>query len=543
MKSKKKSQTKLIASPGGKKNITLSYKEAFQLYKKEPNNPDLARALGVDAFQRNEFESAVTFFERVIELGRTDRESQKHLAIALVNTGRAPEAYERLLQLYQEDEHSNDVLNALVNVCGLLKKTEEAYKFSMEYIQKYPTHYLAYISLGNVLFENRRFKEALIAYETARDLGANNSAVDQNIASSLHYLGRSDEALERYEAATKKFPDSPALKFLMAYPLLERDEFGKGWDAYEYGFLANGQGRTPVRKFAAPRWEGAALAPTDSLLVWGEQGLGDQIMFTSCLPDLVEDTKARVILEISPRLVTLYQRSFPSIQVRSPTGEIRNGVPYNNDPVTAEIPIGSLPRLYRRSYEAFGKTKRKYLTAHPELVRLYGQRFVQSPEFLRVGLCWRSGLVTSLRSIHYVTLQQMLPILKVPNVVLVNLQYGDCSEEVNLVQNKYDVMINNWPDVDLKNDQESVAAIITNLDLVISAGTAVAQLAGAVGTPAWVFAGKSWTQFGRGSGFDPWHPASQRFQLDDDTTSEILFGAMAAKLSSVQKNRALVGAV
>lgn len=87
MKSKQKSQSKLISSPGPKKNITLSYKKAFKLYQKDPNNADLARALGVDAFQRNEFESAVTFFERVIELGRTDRESQKHLAIALVNTG------------------------------------------------------------------------------------------------------------------------------------------------------------------------------------------------------------------------------------------------------------------------------------------------------------------------------------------------------------------------------------------------------------------------------------------------------------------------
>ncbi|MDA0868115.1 MAG: tetratricopeptide repeat protein [Proteobacteria bacterium] len=523
---------------------TLSLPQALAMYKKEPGNHELARALGVAAFHAGEYEQAVEYFEAVTKAGMSDFRSRKHLAVSLVNTSRLPEAHESLLSLHGENPNDKDVLNALVNVSALMKDSDAAYRYAMEYIQKFPTDYLSYLSLGNILFENKMFKEAIIAYETANDLGANVAAVDQNIASCLFFLGQDQEALEKYRVARVKHPNSDHVKFLMAYPLLESDQFEEGWKMYEYGFLPGKQGRAPLRIFEnAPRWKGAKLNPSQHLLVWGEQGLGDQIMFGSCLPDLRADQTCSITLEIAPRLVGLYARSFPGITVRAPGGLIKDGKIYNDERYDGHIPIGSLPSIYRPDYSSFKKSKAQYLRADPKLVQGYSNRFLKGSDLLKVGLCWRSGLVTSLRAMHYSTLSMMRSLLDVSGIVFVNLQYGDCADEIMKVQNQTEIAINNWPDVDLKNDQESVAAIISNLDLVISAPTAVAQLAGALGVETWVFsAGKTWTDFGRKSSRDAWHPHTKKYRQNDGEDLGKLFERMALDLQAKQKDRAVSGA-
>lgn len=114
-----------------------------------------------------------------------------------------------------------------------------------------------------------------------------------------------------------------------------------------------------------------------------------------------------------------------------------------------------------------------------------------------VGICWRSGKVDARRIRNYLSLADFADILTSPNITVVNLQYGDCETEIQAAEAALGINIVRWQDVDLKDDQESLAALINKMDVVISAGTAVAQMTLAVGTPLVMFGPRGWTWFGQ----------------------------------------------
>ena len=124
----------------------------------------------------------------------------------------------------------------------------------------------------------------------------------------------------------------------------------------------------------------------------------------------------------------------------------------------------------------------------------------------KVGICWRSMLNKEARAKFYSDLNQWGPILKTPGVQFINLQYDRCETELSEAQDLFGTHVAVWNDMDLRNDQEGVAALIASLDLVISAGTAVAEMAGALGVPGWVLArnASDWTCFGQN--YNPWNP-------------------------------------
>jgi hypothetical protein len=125
---------------------------------------------------------------------------------------------------------------------------------------------------------------------------------------------------------------------------------------------------------------------------------------------------------------------------------------------------------------------------------------------LKVGLCWRSGARHGERSRYYPDLADWRPILAVPETTFVNLQYDDCQAELTAIEAASGVAIRRWSGIDLKNDLESVAALMWHLDVVITAPTAVCSLAGALGTETWQLdPGTDWTAFGEER--SPWFPS------------------------------------
>jgi hypothetical protein len=191
------------------------------------------------------------------------------------------------------------------------------------------------------------------------------------------------------------------------------------------------------------------------------------------------------------------------------------------------IPVGSLMRLFRNQIEQF-KNVPAYIKVDPTLDEKFKQCLSKFKPKKLVGICWRSGKLSEDRNLNYAPLSAWESIFSVQGIQFVNLQYGDCLHELQQAEEFFGINILNWNDVDLKDDQESVAAIINNLDCVISAGTAVAQLTGAVGTHLKLFTPRSWTLLGEDE--YPWASNVEAYISDVDEAVDRLFPEIAKSL-------------
>ena len=245
-----------------------------------------------------------------------------------------------------------------------------------------------------------------------------------------------------------------------------------------------------------------------TILVTTEQGVGDELLFASCLPDLVARA-GHVVWACDPRLVSLFARALPAATVRGmgqPDFRWLEHVP----PPDVHVPVGSLPRYLRPTLASF-PPQAGYLRPDPARRAQYQQRLATLEPGLKVGIAWRS-LRTRSDVAHYPTLDQWHALFQVPGVHWINLQYDQPEEELAAVQHQWGVTIHTEADLDLMSDLDGVAALIMALDLVIAPEMTVAALAGSLGQVVWrlTSAGGSWTSLGTDR--CPWFPSMRVVQ-------------------------------
>jgi hypothetical protein len=243
---------------------------------------------------------------------------------------------------------------------------------------------------------------------------------------------------------------------------------------------------------------------------------------------------ARCVVECDLRLVKLLERSFAGAVV----------VPYCTPPhprlqqadIDFQIPVGSLARWLRPSLASFPK-KSGYLVPDAVKVSRWRERLGVLGEGLKVGICWRSGLARGSRSIYYSQLNQWGPILTLPDIHFINLQYGECGEELREAEGLFGTRLHIWKDMDLKNDQDGLAALMAALDLVISACTAVDSMAGAVGVPTWVLTRGTGDWWSLGTDGCPWNASVRPFACGAMAPWEPVIEAMASELCQLKSGR------
>jgi hypothetical protein len=257
---------------------------------------------------------------------------------------------------------------------------------------------------------------------------------------------------------------------------LLRGELGQGWDEYE--------GRLQVELDAQPiqahRWDGTPLAGR-SILLLSEQGIGDQVMFASCLPDLLKGG-GQSYVECDVRLVPLLMRSFPQI-----TAIAKTIAPDALPPIDAcDIVeyMGSLPRFLRRRVEDFPRANR-YLRPDPDLAAKWRSQFARLGGALKVGISWHGGRDTETRRRRSIPLELWEPIFKVPGVRFVNLQYGAAAADAAEARRRFGISLDDGTDCDPLLDLDGFVAKIAAVDLVLSVDNSTVHLAAAIGTPVW----------------------------------------------------------
>lgn len=361
--------------------------------------------------------------------------------------------------------------------------------------------------LGNTLSDAGALEEALAHFAAAARLAPDDTMALSNLAVVHQRMGRFADADALYRRALTQEPDEPVTRFNRSFALLGLGDLAAGWVEQDEGFAAGLRG--PDRRFAVPRWDGSDLGDR-TLFVWREQGVGDELRFASCYPDVIARA-GHVILEAEPRLAPLFARSFPAATVvaSDPAAERRGSEPaVETTPpgVDIECPAGSLPRFLRRSLTDFPDHD-GYLRAHPSAVAAFRERLAGLSAGPAVGICWRSMRLESARLRHYTALEEWDPVLRVPDVTFVNLQYGEkqvLEAELGGVRDRTGAQVHRL--VDETGDLDGVAALLCALDLVVSVNTSVAAMAGGLGRPV-VMLGVAEDPMRFGTDRYPWFPS------------------------------------
>nr|WP_211113337.1 tetratricopeptide repeat protein [Azospirillum endophyticum] len=497
--------------------------------------PDYAKAwynLGNSHVARRRYADAATALDRAVRLAPGMVEAHNNLGDALAMTGRLDEAIaqHRLVTRHRPDDataHYN--LGTVLQQKGALESAEIAYR---QALKRNPRHGAALNNLGSVLKRLGRPNQAELCHRQALDLHPDFVEARYNLGNALQAQGRFEEAAACFEEALAQQPDLATATYNLSLLALLHGDLPRGWAGYERRFAAGEV--LPNRRFSIPRWSGQLLRGK-RLLVWREQGVGDEILFASCYPDVVAWAGGPVTLECDPRLVTLFRRSFPKAEVRaeSCTGDAFGDVPRESfvpPDCDVQVPAGDLPGLLRGSLPEFD-AQGPWLLPDPALVELWRERLAGLGSGLRVGIGWRSQLMTAERKAAYVSLEQWGPLFALPGIVFVTLQYGDCEAELRAAEERFGVTIHRWADLNLKDDFDGAAALTANLDLVISPAMSAGELAGALGVPVWRFGSRDWTQLG--TGVRPWFPAMRLFQPNPGEGLEATLASMAKALRAM----------
>ncbi|MGC2271746.1 MAG: tetratricopeptide repeat protein, partial [Candidatus Sulfotelmatobacter sp.] len=366
------------------------------------------------------------------------------------------------------------------------------------------------ITWGTPLESEGKLEEALACYEQVLAVQPAYARAHYSIGCALHSLGNLDEALVRYRMARALQPDLAQAGFSEALVQLLQGDFAAGWPNFEWRWQTEDHD-TPMRAYAQPLWAGEKLA-SGRVLIWGEQGIGDEIMFAGLIPDVVR-TGNRCVLDCDTRLKPLFARSFPEVEV---VGGHQLSMDSEGDPeldIAAHLPSGSLPGLFRKTHAAFAATASPYLVADPVARQRFRARYagVDAGQRRLAGLAWQTNNRKTGRC-RSIDLSWFAPLLARTDIRWVSLQYGDHDAlEKRAEAAGAPIVIDR--SVDQFADIDAFAAQVAAMDLVLTIDNSTAHLAGALGIPTWVLLPFApdwrWLQAREDS---PWYPTLRLFR-------------------------------
>lgn len=431
------------------------------------------------------------------------------------------------------------LLSLTGRIAHMLGRLQHARSYYEKALELEPTRIEALVGLGQVLRDLDMHEDALKPLQTAVAIEENPTTLTQlafaqvnaclyedalatcarvdeaypNLSPFLNasravchaYLGHFDKALEYLDQAQRIEATNPSFATFKGMIHLLHEEYAEGWEGYRYRILNDAQ---HMRLLPYPVWHGEDLTDK-TILVLAEQGLGDQVMFASCLPDLLAMRPKQVVLEANVRVAKTLARSFPTIKVFSSGQQGFDWLPKELQP-DFYVPIADLPRHFRRDKEAFPEHD-GYLVADPERVAHWKARLDAVSDKPKIGFSWRGGVQTTRRAVRSLKLETMANLLSDPRFLFVNLQYGPVQEELASFSATHGLQVVDWPEG--ISDLDEFAALISALDLIITVCNTTVHFAGALGRPCWVLTPyiPEW-RYGIDSPRMRWYPSTRMFR-------------------------------
>jgi tetratricopeptide (TPR) repeat protein len=495
--------------------------------------------LGIARDKAGDLTSALKCYEAAIQLLPDQDDLANDLGRLAFRLGMKPLAEALFAKFLAAKPDSADAANNLACALRDQFRHAEAIEVLRRAIQANPTEAMLWNTLGTVLSEQGEFETAITFFTEALRCDEGLFRARYNRGNARLSLADFDGALEDYDRSLQEvqLPEERAMMLLARSTLLlNLGRIGEGWDAYEARF---DPAFSDLTQFVIdrPRWDPADDLAGRSLLVFGEQGLGDEVLFANLLPDVIEalGPGGRLILAVETRLAPLFQRSFPEAVVGAHlTAKVDlktfRAAPFVTAPEEVDLwtPFGSLLRRFRRSVEAY-PDRRAFLQANPERVAYWRQTLAGLGPEPKVGLVWKSLKIDTARARFYSPFDAWAPVLKTPGVRFVNLQYGDCADEIAQARSQLGVDIFDPPAINLKDDLDEVAALSCALDLVLGPANATSNIAAACGVESWLISTPgAWPKLG--TDWYPWYPAMRVFDPPGYNQWEPVMAEVASEL-------------
>ena len=402
----------------------------------------------------------------------------------LWEAGRVDEAWDIVRPLMVEHPHHPDLLQMAGVIYEKSGNMPVAYHMFRRGVEVDPHEANSWVNLGRVAEELWRTEEAEKAYERAMKLVKRPETLRillGNLAALCIDNARYSEAEKWSRQALEKFPDFDLAKSNLGFAQLAQRNWAEGWKNYRHCI-----GTTSRTKFVykgEPEWDGAM---GKTVVLYGEQGLGDEISFASMVPDAIRDCK-KVIIDCDLRLAGLFARSFPEATVygtrQNKSHDCSMWNPADRD-FDCSLPIGQIGEYYRTSEASFPGTP--YLVPDPDRVTMWKALFAEKKKPV-IGIAWNGGIPKTGQRFKKWTLEQMLPVFRSIDAHWVSLEYKPAGVEIDAFRKKHpDIDLKEYPHATLTSDYDNTAAMVKALDMIFCTQTAVAHLGGAMGVPTMV---------------------------------------------------------
>lgn len=499
-------------------------RHAFQAKKTNLQQAISLNELAVDRLNDGHIGEAKKILRQALEHDPELAPAICNLGIILASEGSLAAAVDRFnLALFLDPKLANARLN-LGLALKELEQYDEATKHLSSLLESNPDLVGTYNALAGIARERGDPYHARTLVTHGLSLAPNDPDLHCLSGLILYDMGNYEPAAEAYRKALSLDPNHAEAELGLAFIDLLAGDFKDGWVKYEARRHAI---QSTERGFRFPEWDGSPLA-NKTILIYGEQGLGDEIMFASCYGQVIAQA-SNCVIDCEPRLAALFARSFPSARIYGTPHNVRPDWLEAEPNIHCQIPAGSLPSYFRNQLADF-PFHTGYLKPAQDKVAKWKARLNDLGPGLKIGISWRGGLGKTRRTIRTMPPSAWLPILRTPHAQFVSLQYdemrGECSQLTDLAA----VPIQHWPQAIA--DYDETAALVGALDLVITVCTAVAHLSGALGRPTWVLvpSAPEW-RYLKADEQMPWYPAAQLFRQSVRDDWEEVSQQVAEKLA------------
>ena len=382
--------------------------------------------------------------------------------------------YQKALSI---DTNACEAYNNLGVALSKVGRFEQSIQACQDAIRINPDYFEAYYNQGVVLQDQGNFSQAIESYQEAIRINPDYAQAYNNYGFILHKQGKFDEAIKQYRRAIDLDSTIAQARTNLGVALLLVGDFKEGWREYDWRLKVESYwyGKRPL---PYARWHGGDLEDK-TILVLAEQGIGDQIMFASVLHLLAQKSR-KVLVEIDPRLIPTFQRSFPHMTF-FPQFDLPDFSVFEHA-IDYQIPIASLGQHFLNTEPAFPK-QQSYLVPCSEKVRQFRSRYKQLADGKPlVGISWRGG--NRKKESRDIPLGQWADLIAMGRFCFINLQYGNVTNEVLDFTTETGISVYSDDRVDSSKDLDGFVAQVAAMDLVVSVANSTAHFAGSLGKPA-----------------------------------------------------------
>ena len=516
-----------------KKGLYVEIENIIKTNSKLLENEKILFIYGLSLLQVKKFSAAQIIFEKIISLNERNIEAYFQLGLCL----RAQKKFDQAINLLSRSikiENNKIILLLLSNLYRDLGDFTNASIIINSCIRLFPNFDEAKLLLANIYTDQGKFDEA-------------KKSIDEQIKKNDHealisyiYIlmeeGNYSLAINEIEKIPHLRDSNPRLEYFLSIILLSRFQFEKGWGHYEARFKLNRSNlsRQVMNAITRPRWD--RKQPYKKILIWGEQGIGDQIIFSNFI-DVIDGKFEKIILCVTEKLIPFFQAIYPSMEVNS----IKN-IPQIKD-FDFHIPISSLG-LYFQEEISKKKILNKNLFSNLKYNQLAIKNLKKIPpkiKKIRIGLSWisNSGITKNKKSIK---LKLFEDFFSLNDVEFINLQYTDEYKDITQLENEINRKIFIDHDIDCFDNILELAILMQSCDLIITVSNSNAHIAGKIGVKTFILlphhAGPLWYWHNNNQeGQNFWYSSIKTFHQDKNLEWKGAINKAKEELTTFISNR------